>query len=277
MRAVLSLVLLLGPGCKLESKAIPLQDGAPGIDARVTTDAAIDAPIDAVSDVGCSGLDGDVVMYLTMNTPNVTIWPDLTGDHDGRTEPGTTGVIEAPAEECGRAFNATTGMRLVIADSPDFDLEVGSLDVYALVPAAGNERGIVSRDAAGEAMPGHFELGFTATNQVIVRIQDGAGGEAYRCSAAQTAGAWIHIGVNFGLPDLELFVDGVAAAETAATYVGAERVCGAELTAGIDGNDNPWLVGFSSLESDEGSHTPVSRPLLTGVDELRLSRVRRSY
>lgn len=268
---------LLAPGCTITSGAVA--DGAPVDGSPI--DAAVDsAAVDAIADTGCSGVDGDVVMYLTMNTPMVTIWPDLVGDHDGRTAPGTAGGLDGPSPDCGRAYSAASNnVRLVIADSPDFDLASGSLDVYAMVPAPDTgEHGIVSRDASGTALPGHFEIGFSPENQVVVRIQTDADTEAFRCSVAQAEGTWIHIGVNFGAPDLELFVDGVAAAGTTTTYSNAARTCGgAAFTDGIAGNDNPWVVGFSALGSEEGSDLPVSRPLGTAVDELRLSSVRRVY
>lgn len=264
-------------GCKLKSDALPPDASGGSSDAPVAEDASVDAPPDGTSDVGCSGVDADVVMYLTMNTPNVTIWPDLVGDHDGRSFTGTTGTLDPPLPGCGRAYEARNNIRLVIADSPDFDLAAGSVDLYALVPTAGVERGILSRDAVGQALPGHFEIRFSDTNQVVVRLQDAATTH-YRCSAAQVAGEWVHIGVNWGAPDLELHVDGVLAAETTGTFNGTARTCSAAIfTGGIDGNDNPWVVTQSSFDSAEGSDTPVSNPLGTGVDELRLSRVRRTY
>lgn len=275
--AVLASVAVVG-GCKLKSSAVPADANGADPDARIDPDASLDAPIDAVSDVGCSGVDSDVVMYLTMNKANVTIWPDLVGDHDGRTAPGTTGSLDPPTPDCGRAFDARTNVRFTVDDSPDFDLAEGSFDIWALVPTAGLERGIVSRDASAQDLPGHIDLRFDDTNRVVVRMQDDTTISTFRCSAVQAAGTWVHIGVNFGPPDLELYVDGVLATEAAGNFNAQERVCSNEIfTLGIDGNDNPWVISHSSFGSTEGAADSFTEPLDTGVDEFRLSRVRRSY
>lgn len=274
---VLAVITTPWAGCKLKSDAVP-GDAGGVIDAPVDLDAAPDAPPDGQSDVGCSGVDNDVVMYLTMNKANVTIWPDVVGDHDARTAPGTTGSLEPPIPDCGRAYEARTNVTMTVTDSPDFDLTEGSLDFWALVPPPGVERGIVSRDASGQALPGHLDVRFDDLDRVVVRMQDDTAVSTYRCSTAQAEGTWVFIGINFGPPDLELFVDGTLAQEATANHNLVAQTCNAEVfTLGIAGNDNPWALSHSIINSAEGAATPAENALATGIDEFRLSRVRRSY
>lgn len=267
---VAAIACLVG-GCKLSS------DGVDAVDASSATPdapAQMDASIDATPDVGCSGVDSDVIFYLTMNRPDGLVWPDLTGEHDAMTAGGVGGTTVGPRPECGTAYDTSGGQRLVIPDSSEFDLGEGSIDFYVRVPPPGTTRGVIGRDALDQNLPGHLGVHFQADNSLTVRLQTTTD-QVFRCSPVLAEGDWIFVGINLGPPDLEMYVDGVLADE--ATADAGAITCGGAMTTGIAGNDNPFVVGFSVGTSGEGSDVPVTLPLDGAVDEIRLSRVRRSY
>jgi hypothetical protein len=56
-----------------------------------------------------------------------------------------------------------------------------------------------------------------------------------------------------------------------------EEVCGESSTGGIQGNENPWLLGAAATSSEEGRATPAHRQLAGAIDSLRISDARRDF
>ncbi len=225
----------------------------------------------------CRGVDADVVAYLALEGPGVDgVWPDQLGRHNANALPTQAPVTPGPSG-CGNAFDASGGRYLVIENNASFDLAQGSIEIYARVPLPGDEDiGIVSRDREGNGL-GHLDVVFNPTNQVVVRLQDEPDlVQEFRCSTPQIEGDWIEISINFGVPDLELFINGVAAVEAGALYVGVAQTCGGQTALGLGSHDDPWVLG-ASLRNSLTPGEPVTIPLGTAVDEFRLSNARRSF
>ncbi len=258
-------VLSAGSGGNSSDASEPPSDAA--VADTQTTDAAA---------AGCRDLDAEVLVYLTLEGPAVDgLWPDQRGVHNANALP-TAAAVTAGPPGCGNAFDASGGRYLRIEDNPAFDLSVGSLEIYARVPMPGAEHAIVSRDFNGD-IEGHFDVVFNPAGQVVVRSQGlGADVEAFRCSLPQTPGQWVEISLNFGPPDLEMFVDGVRAEELAAIYLNGQRVCGGPSSVGLGAASLPWIIG-ASLRTSPTLDGPVSVQLGTAIDEFRLSGARRSY
>jgi hypothetical protein len=155
---------------------------------------------------------------------------------------------------------------LDVPDSPDWQLESGSVDLWIrLDPVSTGEvpQGIMSRDARSVNKPGHFSLARRLPgNEIGLRLQ--RVDDTYTTQTVPVhEGEWHRIAVNFGPPYVELFLDGVLQAKGDAW--------------GIDGNLNPWAIGASNAFSEEGASTPISKPFEGSVDDVRISRVRRAY
>lgn len=207
-----------------------------------------------------------------MDPPAGAVWSDVLGAHDAMTAPGNAGTVPGPNAGCGTAYDASSEQRLVVADAAEFDLDTGSFDFYVQVPPPGALRGVLGRDALDQESAGHVTVFFAANNQLVLRVQD-LEASHNRCSPVLAEGSWIRVGVNFGPPAIELYVDGELATEPMAE----DRVCNQDFAGGIAGNDNPWIFGYSAGRTEEGSDEPAVDFLGTAIDEFRLSRVRRAY
>lgn len=93
------------------------------------------------------------------------------------------------------------------------------------------------------------------------------------------AGRWTHIGINFGPPGAELWIDGVMATNTARLDTENGPVdCNQRDSQGIDGNSNPWGFGVDTTVSANGTVEPVDRPFAGGaIDHLRISGTQRDF
>jgi len=259
--------------------------GYPEGGGPVENDAGADAPGDAAradsGPDGCpDGLDADTLALYDMEDLTGGVLRDLTGAHPGSFTGAPQAVNGPPG--CGSAVRFAGGAWALVPDAPEWDLEEGSVDLWVRPPApsaTGSVLGVLSRDADNTARPGHLSIFYAPDGRVGVRLQTPA--SHMRCTeAAVPPGRWVHIGVNLGPPDMELYVDGVRQ-ESTARFPLTETIvyeCGTPTASGISGNDNPWTIGASSGGSVEGEAQPVGGFLDGGaVDQLRISRVRRAF
>ncbi len=193
----------------------------------------------------------------------------------------TPQFVDAPPN-CGVALALQTRYFVYIGDHPDWDITSGSIDFWYLPGAISyaNPGGILSRDADGSASPGHitFYQAGGGSGRIVVRMQDG--NDLYLCSDEPIIpGVWTHIGLNFGPPVVELYVDGVLQGYTGSVPFYSGTVgCGVAGTHGIAGNNNFWVLGASADVSGEGSMDGL-RGFLDGaaINALRISSVRRDF
>lgn len=142
--------------------------------------------------------------------------------------------------------------------------------------------GVISRDATGTSVSGHLTLHYTETGVLRLRVQGLDGEEAVQlCTAGPVATEqWVHVGINLGAPMVELIVDGEVADFVGETELGGIfTACGLSTERTMNGNQNPWLVGASAINSREGEATPTEdSQLIDGrVDQLRFSSERRDF
>lgn len=222
----------------------------------------------------CAVVDDDTVALYSFDDAG-DISHDLAGTHDGELPNGAPNVVDGP---CGSAVEFPDSLYVRVDDSPDWDLNVGSIELWLRGVDDSSDRGIISRDASGTGLPGHFELILDHDERVLARLQV-QGATHFLCSEPITVDAWTHIGVNFGAPGFELFVGGeLATYDGTAGYDSKTIQCGSTASDGIEGNDNPWVFGASIAESSEPSGIPVNRYLAGGaIDNVRISRVRRDF
>ncbi len=195
------------------------------------------------------------------------------------------GTISRVGGRCGDAihFSRTDPTPFVgIVDSPWWDLPVGSIDFWMRASSFGS--GVLSRDALGNVENGHMTVYVGDTGHVVVRMQSRSDDNAvFRCSDAPIPlGAWVRVGINFGAPGVELWVDGVLSSRDENVPLDSARglptaFCANNAPVGIEGNSEPWLFGGASDRSAVGVGYAES-PFADGeLDQVRVSSVRRDY
>jgi Concanavalin A-like lectin/glucanases superfamily len=258
-------------------------DGAPA-DASATPEA--DSSTDAASGEDaapdgelCPAPDDDTIaLYRFDDTGDVS---DDAGNNDGSLQGGS---ILAPEglDGCNLAagFPPQSESIMVVPNSDDFDLEVGSIDFLVRVPEIGTELGIVSRDADDANQPGHFTILLDDTGRFVARLQADSGQDVICSDSSAVPGQWHHLAINFGAPNAELFLDGVEGnnSDTVTILGGQDFVCNELHLEGIDGNDQPWVFGADNSTSGDGQ-TDQPRSFFTGgaIDHIRISRARRGF
>jgi hypothetical protein len=165
----------------------------------------------------------------------------------------------------------------VIPSWPGTKLKSGSLDVWVRFDKTTGVHGIVSRDAVGDAQ-GHFSLYRHADGFIAARLQEASDikSDFLVCSKPVVVNTWYHVGVNFGPKGLELYVNGVRSAEVKTTSDGT-CVDGKDRDVGLEGTDQPWIVGAMGWWTCVGTSAPVTYPLRGTVANFRISKVRRDF
>ena len=228
--------------------------------------------------------EGVVALYTFDEDEGRAQVADAVGSHNGAVQLGLVTTVDGP-EGCDRAFSfGADDQYFVIDDSPDWDLEVGSVDLWLWLPAQlGDHVGVFSRDLNDRHEPGHFSLFVDTEGRAQVRVQpqdDSSDNstDAVSCSAAPLPREqWVHLGVNFGPPAVELYVDGLLAQGVGAHALSDEWDCGQTGAFGIAGNDLPWVVGRSTFRSDDVLETLELPASGCAIDHLRISNERRDF
>ena len=157
--------------------------------------------------------EGVVALYTFDGDEGRSQVADSAGDNDGVVQSGLATTVDGP-EGCSRAFSFGAGDRyIVIDDTPLWDLEVGSIKSWLWLPAElPNHVGVFSRDRSGREESGHISLFVDVEGRAEIRVQprdDSSDNstDAVACSAALLPRQqWVHLGVNFGPPAVELYV-----------------------------------------------------------------------
>jgi hypothetical protein len=216
---------------------------------------------------GGAGADGSVGPCSTVGADTIALYrfdasadpyADATGEHDAILA-FTGGTIGGP---CGSALLLDTGNHLRVPDSPEFDLATGSIELRAWIPApaTGFTQAMLARDAVGTDFDGHVMIGVSPTGQPFVRLQRTGGVEACRCGAPIAAQTWIHVAASFGgsaSEGFQMWLDGVP--QTGTTYADTSGVhdCTTTHPFGMDGNNNPLVIGATNWIDANDDPTPV--------------------
>lgn len=192
---------------------------------------------------------------------------DSTGKHDGTIVGTKTRRVRGPTC-CGmaRRFSDTnTSSYIEIPDSPDWDLDEGSISFWLRISVClvgDQNQGIISRASIDHEESGHFALVLLSECKWAAFISEGGETIAVHSEESLTPGKWSHVNVNFGPPTFELYLDGQLIAER-------------ESTAATSGNRNPWVIGADTREALPGTASPPAH-FLTGaaIDLLRISATR---
>jgi hypothetical protein len=227
------------------------------IDGATATDAAIDATIDASPDGSTEPVT--VARYLFDDDLD----DELNGHDAAAVGSGLTYLNgRNGATDHAVALPVTLTGHVRIPDAPAFDIASGTIDLWFRYDgtAPAGDLGLLSRDANGSTTNGHFNLRVGHDRRLVMRIQQISDPtvETYRCTAAALqTNVWHHVAIRFG-GTLSMEVDGAAASGTSWTDGNdVAHDCTAAWAGGIDGNNNPWVIGALTVTSNEGTGTPV--------------------
>jgi hypothetical protein len=275
------------PGSTATSEAGTTYVETSGLDIDTTGGAASDGGWTAttgrptVEVLDCDDpLDPWTVGLYRMEDVAQETFSDSVGSLDGIFVGATPTTVDGPPG-CGQALSIVGAMFAVAPLSTAWQLEEGSIDFWVRLPSPPTDAsglGIISRDASGQEFPGHLTASYLSDGRVVTRLQSSTT-EVIRCSEPLDPDTWYFVGINFGPPDLELFIDGVRAENRGVWNTGGTvYTCGEPLEIGLDGNNNPWVIGASAVGSNEGGYTDTKDFFSGGaIDELRLSMTRRPY
>lgn len=275
---------------------------ATGPDATLADAAAPDAatpdaatPDAAMSDAGvvetstCAGTaDAATLALYTFEADPPGVISDRTGNHPG-VRSGRVATVPGPAG-CGSAIEFTaltsTAGFAEIPDDPAWDLSTGSIDFWVRFDenTTTYPEVMLSRDAIGFAAPGHLGFYRSCDGTIVARLQRN-GQSAHLCADAPTPqGVWTHVALNFGAPRVELFIDGARTTTTRQIGLSGRLcssmtvACGSVVDWGIEGNDNPWVLGSGTHIAVEGTGRPLDGYIRGGaLDSVRISSQRRAF
>ncbi len=288
MRPLLFLVPLLAPllaGCHLllghqPGSGDPARaDLAPGDLAPLPLDGPpreAASPPDQAPLLGCVAPDADALAVYTFDDPQ-SPYADSTGKHPIKEVVGVASAVGVSG--CGGGVYVVPienkASYLVIEHDSDWD-KVLAIELWVRFdrdPPLEAEA-ILSRDAAGQAEPGHFTLFRDCKGRIVARLQQQTS-QILLCSGASVPkNVWTKIVVNFHPPEVR--VDGSTTSSSAPACAAWLPACSTtSALLGIEGNKNPWVVGASLISSPQGTTDLVTLGMEGTLDELRLSRVRR--
>lgn len=207
-----------------------------------------------------------------LRSGGVALWPfddlsgglatDILGGRNGMVNGGVL-LTDGPPGACGRAvrFPAGDTAHILVPHDPVWNLAEGAIDLWVLPGSSTGERALLSRDLRETDESGHFLLGLSEDNVLVVRIQASNANLPLNnvvglCSEAPLPKEeWTHVAVNFGPPNAELFING-RRNDGRDTEPNAKRIgtvkCGANSAFGIVGNQEPWIFGASNHRSLSG-------------------------
>ncbi len=256
-------------------------DTGPGDTSIIAPDAG-DGAVDAGS-IACPLPDTDTVALYTFD--------GTVDDAVGGVHGSSVGAVAYGAGRCGDAIGLddTADAYGVLPADAVFDIgPVGSIDLWFRIPATPTAHfGLVSRDHTGSTTPGQIGLHVTIDGSAFARIQ-ASGTSVVVCGDAGlvTPDVWHHMGVNFGPPGFELYLDGTRMNATRDVPIdeppSAARTLPCGTTSDIDitgsGGVLSTYLGANNGYSPAGSPDNLRSFLHGGgLDHLRFSRVRRDF
>ena len=200
----------------------------------------------APSDIALTPVD-DTFAATVLGLEPVGYWrldgngSDQIGSTDATFSGATTGATGpfAGTSTTAADFDGSNDY-IEIADSPDWQLSDGTVQLWFNPDDTTGNQGLFGRDANGQSQDGHIQV-YLSGDDLKVRIQDSTTSKTLTVADAIDAGAWHHVAVSFGADGLSVHLNG-------------EVVATDSFTGGIDGNNNPWVIGAMNWQTSEGAN-----------------------
>jgi Ca2+-binding RTX toxin-like protein len=175
----------------------------------------------------------------------------LDGDAGAAQDSGPVGAFgilqgDATLGASGPGVNAGplslegAGDYLEIAEDPAYQLDAGSLTIWANRNGSSGAQAVLSRDSRNFDDGGHLTISITRNGAVEVRHQSDSDSLFLRsANGVVPAGDWTQIGYSWSEAGVTLYVNGVAhdSSATARTIAGAPQL---------------WTIGASQIRSGDG-------------------------
>jgi hypothetical protein len=269
-------------------------EGAGGVDAA---DGGVPGPSGADASVCRTQVDPATISLYSFEEVGSTRIADRTNRHDGRIVGSNPRWINGPGS-CGKALQFPSRLAAdggidtigVVADSVDFALSEGSIDLWikdGAPPPHGRELGVFGRDDVLDQIRG-ISVRIACDGTIVAKLEDGIGGRTYACSndPLLPSSGWVHVGVNFGPPTFELWVNGALQTRTGTLAFFGPSCTSQTITcaSGAAGNGiqdpyrSDWVMGADPHEANSQQGTSLDSPFRSGaIDEVRISGARRTF
>lgn len=260
------------------------QTGGTGGQSNGTGGQAGGGPVNP-SPTGCGiAADQDTVALWTFESGSASA-PDHTGMFPVTWRGGSPSAAPGP-DECSLSVQMNGSLFGEVNFTSGFaGLTEGALEMFVWLPPKSDKiHAILAADAKNQKTNGHFVLGYETQGKIVLRMQNaesapGGGKTFYMCSGPNMpTNQWIHLGINFGPPSVQMFVNGVIAENEGVHFKhGNQQNCGDNPVWSPADNGNPLVVGGATNEATEGIADTVIKRFGGRIDQLRISRKRRDF
>jgi hypothetical protein len=295
--SVLSKTLSATPdGCNQFAFELPFAGADAGVDAGVSDGApAADSGLDGgvVPDSGSvdsgsadTGTQPDAMpspcMPASVDPTTIALYAfngnlsDSSSLHLDAMDPnGALGFINTGP--CGQALHIprTGGDWATVGSNAAFEVTSGAVDFWVQFEELPSNRafGVLSRNAGGS---GDLHLMLACDGTLVAEITGGGGEHFALCSnTAVSANSWHYVGINFGPPGHELWVDGQRASRGGSVGL-FDQGCHTNVQCGTASTLVPsmasWVFGAFDNAGSIGDAAKGA-----DLDELRISHARRSF
>lgn len=168
---------------------------------------------------------------------------DSAGNHDGRYKDGADAEAAEGAVSGSVADFDGHNDYIKIDHDNDLELDSGTFVLWFNTENAEHKQGLFSKDSHGYDDGGHL-TGFVDDGQVEVRLQSGH--NSYWVKGGDvSSGGWHQMAFSFGPSGMRLYLDG-------------QLVDTDNYTGGLDGNEEPLVLGANSWWSSDESANNLS-------------------
>ena len=194
------------------------------------------------------------VVHLDFSATTGTTVTDIAGNNDGIAKNGVdlagSGTNHANS---GGDFDGANDY-VEIAPSNDFALTDGTVNIWVNPDEISGNQALYSRDSSGFDGGGHVTTYLDSSGHVNVRIQDTSQSYNLKSNNTISADEWSQVSLSFGADGLKLYING--ALEDSSSYTG-----------GIDGNNEPWVIGANQWSSSDGVANSLKEYFDGQIDE----------
>ena len=228
------------------SVSVEVTDSA-GFTRTETFSISVDDVAEQSDSYSAAIMDHDPVGYWRLSETSGTTAGDETGTINGTYQNNSSiGDGESPFQDVSTSATDFDGGNdfVEIPNSPAWDLTNGTIQLRFNAADLGGQQGLISRDASGQAQPGHLTI-YMNGNDLEVRLQSASQSYFITASDVVNEGDWHQMSFSFGEDGMQLYLDGA--------LVGSNSY-----TGGIDGNNEPWAIGANAWATTVGSNSGTS-------------------
>ncbi|MGH1377073.1 MAG: LamG-like jellyroll fold domain-containing protein [Alphaproteobacteria bacterium] len=184
--------------------------------------------------------DGEIISNLKLDTD--------TGTDD-----------QNPSNDDNNSFDGTLESAVILNHDAAYELENGSIE-FVVTPdvITSGMQGLFSKDSSGFDDGGHIGI-YMDGDDLYIRMQDTNGQVELRTDSVFTAGEETHLAVNFGEGGLYVYANG------------EEVIADTSWTHGLQGNEEPIVLGANQWGSGDGVADNLVHPFTGTIENVKIS------